>query len=133
VDVDWNGSAWVASCTGCGAPGPILGVDVCPVAGCGEDEVIDHSWAYELIVDLNNNHNFVCGMGVQQGALQQVDYLATSIDDGDTIDTENCVEDLEVTPVTTSAYGASDTGAFECPFTCEDAGGPTETIRYELP
>lgn len=132
VDVDWNGTSWVASCTGCGGGSPILGVSVCPVDGCGEGVSLDHSWAYELIVDVDNNVLFNCGHLTQTGALKQVDYSATSIDDGDRIDLTECAEDLVVTPSAVgTGYIASDTGAFECPFTCEDASGPTLTIYYE--
>lgn len=132
VDIDWNGSAWVASCTGCGGGSAIHGVSVCPVDGCGEGVSLNHNWAYELIVDVDNNHTYNCGQTPQAGALMQVDYSATSIDDGDRIDLTECAEDLAVTPSAVgTGYNASDTGAFECPFTCVDASGSTITIYYE--
>lgn len=132
VDVDWNGSAWVASCTGCGGGSSIHGVSVCPVDGCGEGTTLDHSWAYELIVDVDLNHVYNCGQTPLTGALMQVSYSATSVDPGDRIDLIECTEDLSVTPSAVgTGYNASDTGAFECPFTCADATGPTITIYYE--
>lgn len=133
VDVSWNGSTWTATCTGCGGGSPILDVDICPVDGCGEGASLDHSWSYELIVDLERiASSFNCGLTTYNGELKQVDYIATEIDDGDTIDVEDCDEDQRVTLSSTSVgVNASDTGSFECPFTCNDASGPTVVILYE--
>jgi len=133
VDVAWNGSAWTATCTGCGGGSPILDVDICPIDGCGEGASLDHSWSYELIVDLERIvMTFNCGLTQYSGELKQVDFIATDIDDGDTIDVGECEEDQAVTLSATSVgVNASDTGSFECSFTCNDAAGPTVVILYE--
>lgn len=131
VDVSWNGSSWSATCTaGCDAVnGPIFGVDVCASASCGS-----HSWAYELIVDLANNIGpLPCGAQSNFAALKQVDYTTTSVDGGTTISnpgSPGCSLNTSVSPVS-QTWTQTDTGAFECPFTCAGAGGPIIYIEYQ--
>ena len=132
VDVTWTGSAWSASCTsGCNAgAGPIRSVSVCTVSSCTSGST--HSWEYELIVDLDNNLAALqCGIfGPNGAALYQVDYDTTVVDDGDTIALVDCTESGAVSP-NSQTWSASDTGAFECTFTCAAASGPSISIVYD--
>jgi len=131
VDVTWTGSAWSASCTaGCAAGGPIYGVSVCTVSSCSSGAT--HSWEYELIVDVDNNLIGVVCLpgGFNNARLYQVDYDTSVVDDGDTINVGNCTETAAVSP-TSQTWSASDTGSFECTFTCAAATGPSVSIVYD--
>jgi hypothetical protein len=132
VDVAWSDtSGWSATCTGCGGGSAIQGVAICGVGGCASGTItIDNSWSYELIVDLNNNHGFVCGATAMNARLVDVDFETTSVDDGDTIDTGNCSEDVAVSP-TSQVFSATDAGPFECGFTCPAATGTSVTLTYQ--
>lgn len=128
VDVDWSDSTgWSAVCTGCGS-GAIVAVSVCDSRSCPGDLAIRHSWAYELIVDVETNHDFRCGPKLQSGALTSVDFKTTSIDDG--VKLSNCSHGSGVSP-TSQSFSVTDSGPFECPFTCADAAGPAVTITYQ--
>lgn len=129
VDVDWSDAtdSWSASCTGCNASsGPIYGVTVCHVDGCG---TIENAWSYELIVDLATN-NGQCDEGAPLGFLSRVEYETTSIDDGDAIREGNCTEWYSVSP-TSQTFSVTDSGAFECTYTCAAANGPTLTLIFD--
>lgn len=132
VDVDWNETtdSWDVSCTGCNAGDPIQAVSVCHSAGCGSHTTIDNAWEYEIIVDVHNNYTFSCGIYNHDGALQSVDFETTSVDDGDTIRTGNCTEQLAVSP-TSQTFSSTDSGPFECLFTCAAATGTSIVILYE--
>lgn len=130
VDVQWSEStdSWSATCTaGCSATmGPIRGVSVCDGSECGGG---DNGWSYELIVDIDHTRLLPCGGGVRWGYLSKVAYTTTVVDDGNEIDVSDCSEGASVSPGGTP-YSATDTGAFECVFSCA-ANGPSVTINYE--
>ena len=134
VDVDWSDTTgWTATCTGCSPVfGPIYRVSVCGVGECGTGTSIDNGWSYELIVDIAKN-NGTCTQtvgGVALGWLSHVDYATTSVDDGNLIDATTCTEGLSVSP-TSQVFTVTDSGGFDCNFTCAAAAGPTMTITYE--
>lgn len=52
VDVDWNGSSWVASNITLPGSGEIVSVDVCQTDTCDAGDNSVHSWEYKLTVDL---------------------------------------------------------------------------------
>lgn len=128
VDVDWSDAtdSWSASCTGCDSTnGPFYGVTVCHVGGCNS---IDNAWAYELVVQIAKvRANCPAGPA---GYLSEVDYTTTSVDDGDTIRISNCSEWYGVSP-TSQTFTVTDSGGFECTYTCAAASGPTLTLLYE--
>jgi len=129
VDVDWNESTdtWDYSCTGCSGAGPIYGVTVCHVDGCGTMGAIANAWAYELVVQIDKIRSNCSG---NAGYLSHVDYQTTAVDDGDTIRTSNCTELAAVSP-TTQTFSVTDSGTFECTFTCAAASGPTLFLTYQ--
>jgi hypothetical protein len=130
VDVQWDGSTkdWVATCTGCGVLGPIFAVSVCPAgSSCGSGGEA-HASAYELIVDVAKT-NGTCGVTNIPYNLQRVEYDTTTVDDGDTVNFGTCREVSAVSP-TSQDWSATDTGGFECAFSCA-ASGPSVTITYE--
>jgi hypothetical protein len=131
VDVQWSEStdSWSATCTaGCSATmGPIRGVSICDGSECGGG---DNGWSYELIVDIDHSLYLNCPVsGSKWGYLSKVAYTTTAVDDGNEIDISDCSEGAVVSPGGTP-YSATDTGAFECAFTCA-ASGPTVTINYQ--
>lgn len=132
VDVDWTGSAWTATCTsGCGGGSAFTQVAVCDASSpCPQSA--NPTMAYEMILDMVSNQlfNTACGVAVP-GALQEVDYGTTSVDDGNPItDTTTCALGNSESP-TTNTFTATDNGTFECAFTCADATGPSVTISYQ--
>lgn len=132
VDVTWSeASGWSASCTsGCNATlGPIFKVAICGVDGCGENESIDNSWSYELIVDILHTQQPLCGGGNPNAYLSDVAYATTVVDDGNLIDESDCSEGTSVSP-TSQTFSTNDSGVFECSFDCDDASGPSITITY---
>ena len=132
VDVDWNESTdtWDYSCTGCSGAGPIYGVTVCHVDGCGTMGAIANAWAYELVVQVAKNNGLCTLGGGSVGYLSHVDYETTAVDDGDTIRTSNCTELAAVSP-TSQSFSVTDNGAFECTYSCAVASGPVLYITYE--
>ena len=135
VDVDWSDTTgWSVTCTGCNATaGPIYRVSVCSVGECGSGIDVDNGWSYELIVDIAKNRG-TCqpsgGVPAVLGWLSHVDYATTSVDDGNLIDTSNCTEGASVSP-TSQVFTVTDSGGFDCTFTCAGAAGPTMTITYQ--
>lgn len=129
VDVYWNEATdtWDYSCTGCSGGGPIYGVTVCHVDGCGSGTTIDNAWAYELVV-LIDMWNDQCESSL--GFLSHVVYTTTSIDDGDTIRTGDCSELASVSP-TSQTFSVTDSGAFACTYSCAAASGPVMYITYQ--
>ena len=135
VDVDWSDStdSWSASCTGCNPTnGPIYGVTVCATYGCGSGMSVDNSWGYELVVDvlkINGMFSSIsCNPGVN-GYLTRVEYVTTSVDDGNQINGLLCSESTAVSPISQS-FGVTDNGAFECTYSCAGASGPQVDIIY---
>jgi hypothetical protein len=126
VDVQWTGTAWQATCTGCNVAGPIRGVVVCDVVSCtGGDG--PHGAEYRLQVDIDStNGTAQCGAGVYN--LRQVVYAATNIDDGVSWDPDTCDAIQAETP-SSQTWSATDTGTFECALSCDNLGA-TITIRY---
>ncbi|MBK6768331.1 MAG: hypothetical protein IPG72_04760 [Ardenticatenales bacterium] len=135
VDVDWSDStdSWSASCTGCNSStGPIYGVTVCATYGCGSGMSIDNSWGYELVVDLAKINGVFGSISCQpqvNGYLSRVEYETTSVDDGNQIDALLCSEGTSVSPVS-QTFGTTDSGAFECTYSCAGASGPQVDIIY---
>jgi hypothetical protein len=130
VDVDWTGSGWTATCTaGCNPAGPIVGVAICNNSNCGA--VANPTIGYELLVDLTANAVFQCFGANQTGKLVQVDYQTSSVDNGNPItNNTTCALGSSVSP-TSQTWTTSDTGTFECDFTCAGASGPSVTIQYQ--
>ena len=131
VDVDWNGTGWTATCTsGCNAiGGPIHAVSVCTTNSCTGTS--SHGWGYELMVDVDNNlFALPCASQANNARLFEVAYGTTSVDSGNLVDTGDCTLDDAVDP-TSQSWTATDTGAFECTFTCESVSGPSVTIQYD--
>lgn len=134
VDVDWTGSAWSASCTGCNAlAGPIFGVSVCSQGerncSVGEDT---HSFGYRLIVDVARASTaYACPpSGPFARYLDNVTYEATGIDDGDILDMTRCAIGADVSPDPDGTFADTDAGEFECAFDCT-ATGASVAIEYE--
>ena len=135
VDVDWSDTTgWSAACTGCNSvTGPIYRVAVCGVGECGSGATIDNGWSYELIVDIKKNHGKCLESGQTipvDGWLSHVDYDTTSVDDGNLINDSTCTEGASVSP-TSQVFSVTDSGGFDCNFTCASAAGPTMTITYQ--
>lgn len=131
--MDWNEAtdSWDYSCTGCSGSGPIYGVTVCHVDGCGTMGSINNAWAYELVVLIDQQRGLCTGtLGNFNGFLSHVDYTTTSVDDGDTIRTGDCSELASVSP-TSQSFSVTDSGAFECTYTCAAASGPVMYITYQ--
>ena len=106
VDVDWNGTSWSATCTGCNpTTGPIFAVNVCvddDTAVCSDGEE-NHSWGYKLVANVARINTYNCiPFGGVIANLDRVEYRPTSIDDGNVIDAETCAEGDAVTPVGSS-------------------------------
>lgn len=117
--VNWTGSSWSVSCTGCNnTTGPIRSVSVCAVDGCTSG-FTSHGWAYKLIVDVDDANVRFCTLllGNEPAFLDRVEYTTTSVDDGDKINTGTCAENGAVSP-TSQTWTATDTGSFECAFNC---------------
>ncbi len=77
------------------------------------------------------NAEFTCFGQPQTGKLIDVTYETTEVDDGyPIVNTTTCALGRAVSP-TSQAFGDTDSGTFECDFTCADATGPTVTIKYE--
>lgn len=131
VAVDWSDSTgWSATCTGCNAfTGPVRGVAICSTYGCGSGMSIDNSWGYELVVSLDESHGSNCGFGYPS-FLNRVVYATTSVDDGNQINTLYCSESTAVSPIS-QAFGTTDSGPFECTFSCGAASGPQVDIVYD--
>lgn len=129
ADVDWNEATdtWDVSCTGCSGAGPIYGVTVCHVDGCGTMGAIHNAWAYELVV-LIDKRRAKCN-DLYDGYLSHVVYTTTSVDDGDTIRTGDCSEQVAVSP-TSQTFSVTDSGTFECTYSCAAASGPVLYITY---
>lgn len=134
VDVSWSDSTgWSASCTGCNAiSGPVFGVTVCGTYGCGNGPGVDNSWGYELVVSLKENNGQVnCSPPPNApGFVSRVEYQTTSVDDGNLIDTLYCSEGTAVSPIS-QTFGTTDSGPFECTYSCAVASGPTVSIVYD--
>lgn len=87
---------------------------------------------YELIVDLVANAAFTCFGQPQLGKLIDVAYETSSVDDGyPIVNTTTCALGSVVSP-TSQTFSQTDSGTFECAFTCAGADGPGVTITYEL-
>jgi hypothetical protein len=135
VRVDWSDATgtWSATCTaGCNAfTGPIYGVTICDAASCGGGSSIDNSWEYELVVDLakKNGASSFCGLPATDGYLSQVAYQTTSVDDGNIVDPLYCTEGAAVSP-TSQTFSVTDSGVFECTFSCAAASGPSVELTY---
>jgi hypothetical protein len=134
VDVDWDGTSWSATCTGCNPiAGPIYAVDVCvdddaDVCSDGEE---NHSWGYKLVADVARTNLYNCiPIGGIIANLDRIEYRPTSIDDGNVIDAETCAEGYAVAPVGSSYTSVIDYGAWECEFDC-DATGASTSLLYE--
>jgi hypothetical protein len=133
VDVDWDGTSWSATCTGCNPiAGPIFAVDVCvddDTDVCSDGEV-NHSSKYKLVADVADTHLYYCLQNLFIANLDRVEYRPTSIDDGNVIDAETCAEGYAVTPVGSSYTSVIDYGGWECEFDC-DATGASTSLFYE--
>jgi hypothetical protein len=134
VDVDWSGSSWSASCTGCNAlAGPIFDVDVCADdnknCSSGED---DHSYGYRMIADIaraNTQYYCVVDETYYTRYLDSVTYTTTAVDDGYVLDTEECDLGSSVSPKS-QTNSATDSGGFECAYNCTITGASV-SIEYE--
>lgn len=129
VSVDWDGTDWSASCTGCVASGGnphIRNVDVCGGAECGSN-----ASEYILILDVDysdtTNH-------CNPAYLTAVEYTSDVLDDGDVFTTSPCSEILGVSSID-EPYYAVDTDTWACAFDCNHldtfSDFPTVTILYE--
>ena len=131
VAVDWSDAtnSWSATCTGCNAfVGPVFGVTICTTYGCGSGMSINNSWGYELVVSLNEKNGTTCN-GAVDGFLSEVEYVTTSVDNGNQINGLLCSESTAVSPIS-QAFGTTDSGPFECTNSCGVASGPTVDIVY---
>jgi hypothetical protein len=127
--VTWTGSGWSVSCSGCNpTSGPIRSLTVCSaLSDTCTSHGTTHGWKYTLVVDVNHTKTVCTNTAA---FLHHVDYTATSVDDGDTIDTSSCVETGSLSLYGGTDYSATDNGAFECAFDCS-AAGPTLTLYYQ--
>lgn len=122
IKVEWKDEGhWEVTCTGCG--GLINSVSVCDGSKCTSGGNT-HSWEYVLLVDLDLDDGSLGNV-----FLYSVSYATGTLDDGDTLNTTSCAEVAAVSP----AGGASttDSGPFECAYSCASASGPATTIGYE--
>lgn len=126
VSTTRSGTVWSANCTGCGGASPFVGVAVCDLTHCSGAR----TYGYELLMDLVSNMGFVCGITPIVGALVQVDYTTTAVDDGVQLNALNLCNTVGAVSPTSQTWNASDTGTFECAFTCAGATGPRITILY---
>lgn len=133
VDVDWNGTSWSATCTGCNpTTGPIFSVGVCvddDTDTCSAGQT-SHSWGYTLIADVARTSLYNCFGNPYIANLDRVEYEPTAIDDGNVIDAETCSEGDAVSPVGPSLTPVIDYGSWECDLDC-DASGPSTSLLNE--
>jgi hypothetical protein len=129
--VTWtDGTGWSVSCTGCDAVyGPIYGISVCGVDGCGATP--DNGWAYKLIVDTKHTFFAVsCPEGPATIAyLSSVDYATTAVSNGNLVYTATCTEGAAVSP-TSQLWSQTDPVGFDCAYNC-NASGPSIVITYQ--
>jgi hypothetical protein len=128
--VDWSDSTgWSVSCTGCnGTSGPVYGISICGLYGCGSGPTITNSWGYKLIVNVKHTLIDHCDMTYDR-YLTSVQFSTTEVDDGNLIDEFHCTEEDAVSP-TSQERNATDTGVFECAFNCDMVGAQL-LITYE--
>jgi hypothetical protein len=120
VDASWSGTGWVLSNKS--TTSNITDIKVCNEATCAE--VDTHSYGYRLYVELNDTIGPAGAFN-----LRQVTFTASSVDDGYELDTSSCTLGNAVEP-SYETYSASDTGLFECYYSCSNAG-TTLSITYE--
>ena len=125
VTVDWDGTDWTATCTGCNATsGPIYKVKACGTADCGT-----RSSEYVLLVDIEELNTDMC----DDAWLWTVDFLSTELDDGNYFTTSPSSTVTAVSPVN-EPYSTTDTQIFDCEFGCLnfsiDAELPEVEIEY---
>jgi hypothetical protein len=130
VTVTWDSTneEWTATCGDCGSANPINDVDICKIDSCTSGGGVEHSWKYNLIVDLDIEN--VGGSAPTGGILHRVVYEAREeyIDDGDTLNTTSCSEVSVVSPI--DGVTATDYGPFTCAHSCA-ASGQSATIYYQ--
>jgi hypothetical protein len=139
--VTWGAGGWSVSCPACGsATSAINAVSVCPIGGCNAGAT-EHAYKYKLIADVKDafvlpdppvdlgtvedctRGNFSAILAL----LTTVDYALTSSGQGKTVNTGNCT--LGSTVTQTTGPSSSDTGTFECSFSCT-ATGPSVAVTY---
>ncbi len=129
--VQWTGSGWSVSCTGCNYPnGPILSLGVCDVASCSS---LTHGWKYRLVARVSQTRAAICFDAgpppINHPAyLTNVEFKTTAVDDGHIIDETFCTEGSSVSP-TSQTWVAND-AAFSCNLNCGSVAGPLITIQY---
>jgi hypothetical protein len=121
VDVSWNGTNWVTA--NFAATADILQVGVCTLVSCTSSAT--HSSSYRLYVDINDPE-LTTGTSAN---LRQVVFTATTVPNGTDFDSSTCTTGSARTP-TASSFAGTDSGPFECPFSCS-ATGATVTLTYQ--
>lgn len=120
VTVSWSGTGWTLSNKN--TTTNITDIDICAEDTCSEEDT--HSHGYRLSAEvgdalwLGRTHN-----------LRQVVFATTAVSDGYELDTALCELDDAVT-VTSQSFSATDSGTFECHYSCDNSG-TTLDITYE--
>lgn len=114
VDVAWNGSNWVAS--NFVGTNDILGLGVCNLVSCGS-----HASAYRMYADISDP-------STNGNNLRQVVFTAVTVPNGTDFNSGTCALGSNRTP-TASSFNATDSGSFECSFSCT-ATGATLNLTY---
>lgn len=119
-------TGWAVNCTGCGAF--IQNLGICQ-SGQGCDNAAG-DLGYTLTADiLTLRVNTTCNMTPTNAYLQKVVFRSTVVDDGITVDDTDCSAGSAVSP-TSQTWSATDTGGFECAFSCSTNMGASVTILY---
>ena len=99
--------------------GPIYGVTMCDV---NADDCSSYDGDYRLQVRIAQNNGNPAGQcGGNMRYINRVEYVVGSVDDGDSFETTHCTLGSAMSP-TQSTYSATDNGAFECAYSCSEAG-----------
>ena len=131
--VSWNGSSWALSSVSTTAN--IVDIDICEGDTCDAGGGSEHAWSYKLIVDVNDRVVVAACTGYH---LRRVDYVTTTVDDGDLVldPTQtygDCYLGASVSPTSqsVSAYDAPFAWYWErCGFNCTITGASV-TIYYD--
>lgn len=96
-----------------------MDVDICDELTCEDVDLHGHGYRLSAkLRDPDGSYN-----------LRQVVFATTEVDDGQELDIENCTLGPAVSP-TTQTFTATDSGPFECGYSCDNAG-TSLLIRYE--
>jgi hypothetical protein len=125
VDVDWQTLAAAWGLSNKSTTINIVDIQVCSTGDCSTPSS-GHGWGYRLFVDIDE----VLIISSKYYTLRQVVFTTTAVDDGNQVDDRNCSLDDAVSP-TSQSFSVTDSGSFECAYSCGSVSGPSLTITYE--